>query len=235
MNDGAIAQNRARHRRGECQAAHRGSFAREPGDDFGIGGAFLSGRADDDARIASCLLIASHGLPAKVSERVEPVERKEGLNGHVGDEVAATVMSQFMRQRQIARSAVGPGHEVHRQRHHLVENAECHGPIGCRAFDQTHRPGLSYRTRSLQKFMPHFEIQRIAPHQEYCDAHEPDHQQRALPVENNVRLGRYGHRRLDIGKSGGRGSLDCHARFTLHGFEPRGQNQRRHRKASHRQ
>jgi len=139
MKDRAFAQHRAGHRRAQ---RHRRGAARGPGkagDERGIGGPLGRRAARHHPGIAGRLLIAPQRQPAIMGKRVEPVQREQRLHQEVDQQIAAAVMGKLVRQREVARLAIGHGKKAAGQRDHPVEHAKGQRSAGRRGLDQPHR------------------------------------------------------------------------------------------------
>ena len=119
-----FSQDRTHHRRrlpGRESGFGRGC---EAGDGGGVLGAGIAVAGIGHARIAGRLLVAPQRPPAEPRQRIEPVQREQGLRGEIGEDVVRAVVRQLVRYGEVACGAVLHQQETGRQRDDLVEQAE---------------------------------------------------------------------------------------------------------------
>ena len=148
----------------------------------------------------------AHRAPSGPGQRVEPVQRQQRLRGQVDQQIMPGVMGQFMRQREIARLGIVPGHEAQWQGHDLVEHAK--GNRGCnrRAFHQPHFACFSHRQGISQQRAAHLHIGNGPPAKEQHRARQPEWQHEIAPCPSR------GQRRHSGGLHVGYSLNQCHRR-----------------------
>ena len=105
------------------------------------------------------------------------MQREERLDEHVNEQIASTMMRQFMRDREIPRPAIARSHEARRQGDHPVDHAESQRSFDRTGFDKPHPARLADRARCGEQFPAHTMIKRETAYQKYGCADQPEAEQ----------------------------------------------------------
>ena len=247
VNDRLVAQHGAGHRC--CQRRARGQLrtAGVIGDHGGIGSAFVARAAGHHAGVTGRFLVAAHRGPAHPAQRVEPVDREQRLDQHIGKDVLAAMVREFVGNREVALLAVGGGHEARRKGDDLVEHPEGHRPRNRWRFDQADGAHLTHRPCVGEQFAAQHPVEPEPARHEDDGADQPHRDQRRHEIDRRSHLhGRLGSDDPGIGKTTVCRRHQRHVRALhhtvrragvrgSHRLHPRGQRHGREQQPRHRQ